>query len=76
MRDLLWCEVRGWYDGIAYYVDKDGNKLSKIAKIPIADNELCKYGFIWKVIKTDPQTYMLLSCRPDVDEIKRKKKKD
>lgn len=76
MDELMWWEVRGWYDGIAYWTDKYGTRLSKIAKIPIADDEMCKYGMICKVVKTAPYTYKVLSTRPDIDERKGKKKKD
>lgn len=75
--DLTWYEVWGWYDGIAYWTDKDGNRLSKIAKIPIADDELCRYGMICKVVETAPYTYKVLSTRPDKkDECEGEKEKD
>lgn len=49
-----WPEIRGiedwnWYDGIAYYENKNTKQRYSRAGYPIANDEMCKYGKIYKV---------------------------
>lgn len=63
-----------WYDGICCRRDTKGNFYSKLAHIPIASDEICKYGRIYKVklIRDGDGPfdyhYEVLSSRPDIDE--------
>lgn len=41
--DLIPVEVRGWYDGISHYIDENKNRYSRIAKLPMGKDELCRY---------------------------------
>lgn len=62
---LIPVEVRGWYDGISHYIDKNWNKFSKIAKLPMKENELCKWGKIYEVEEYKPYYFKILSERDD-----------
>lgn len=68
---VWWIEVWWWYDWIAYYEDKNTwERYSKIAHIPIAKDELCRYWKIYKVIYNENEidfNFTILSERPDED---------
>ena len=64
-KELIAVEVRWWADAISHYVDKDWNKFSKIAKLPMAENELCRYGKICTVEGYKPYYFKILSERDD-----------
>jgi len=64
-KELIPVEVRWRYDGISHYVDKDWNKFSKIAKLPMKKNELCRYGKIYTVEEYNPYYFRILSERDD-----------
>ena len=74
-----WPEIRGiedrnWYDGIAYYENKETWQRYSRAGYPIANDEMCRYWYICKVemIKDGPGTFeyhwKILSRRPDWDD--------
>lgn len=63
---LTWVEVRWRYDWIAYRTNERGKKFSRDNKIPIADNELCKYGKIYKVKQIGDYDFRIISERPDL----------
>lgn len=63
--NVMWVEVWWWYDWIACYQDKDWNRYSVQAHIPIESNELCKYWKIYKVEQVDEYEYKILSERED-----------
>ena len=62
---LIPVEVRGWYDGISHYIDKNWNKFSKIAKLPMKENELCKHWKIYEVEEYKPYYFRILTERDD-----------
>ena len=73
-----WPEIRGiedwnWYDGIAYYENKNTWQRYSRAGYPIADDEMCLYWDICKVemIKDGEWQFeyhwKILSRRPDWD---------
>jgi len=68
---VRWIEVWWRYDWIAYYEDKNTwERFSKYAHIPIANDELCKYGKIYKVRHSWEQydfNFIIVSERPDED---------
>lgn len=71
--DIRWVEVWGRYDWIAYYEDKKTwQRYSKYAHIPIEKDELCRYGYIYKVEHNWEDehdfTFKILSVREDKDE--------
>ena len=71
--NIRWVEVLWWYDWIAYYEDKNTwQRYSKYAHKPIEKNELCRYGYIYKVEHNREDEhdfdFKILSKRPDVDE--------
>ena len=73
--EIWWIEEIYWYDGIAYYENKNTwQRYSKVAHIPLEKDEMCKHGKIYKVeqVKTWPRKYdyyyKILSERPDEDE--------
>lgn len=81
-RWLTWYEDPIWYDWIAYYEDKEGNRYSRNGN-PIERYEMCKHSFIFEtIIKTDwpgayeyhyevtdarPDTIWQYDSRPEVD---------
>ena len=65
MENLTGIEVLWRYDWISHREDEQGNKYSRIAKIPIAEDELCRYWKIYKVEAIDDYTYKALSERED-----------
>ncbi len=65
MNNLISVEVRWRYDWTAYRQDKDWNKFSRYARVPIQDDELCKSWWIYKVIATWPYEYKVISKRED-----------
>ncbi len=64
-KELIAVEVRWWADAISHYIDKDWNKFSKIAKLPMKENELCKGGKIYEVEEYKPYYFRILSERDD-----------
>ncbi len=70
-KGVWWIEVRWWYDWIAYYEDKNTwERFSKYAHIPIANDELCKYGKIYKVRHSWEEydyNFIIVSERDDKD---------
>lgn len=69
--NCIWIEDPMWYDGICMYQAPDGTKYSKLAHIPIDDDEMCKR---WKIYKVElarhsdepfDYEYRILSERPD-----------
>lgn len=63
---MTWIEVRGRYDWIAYRQDEQLKRLSRIAKIPIEDDELCKYSKIYKVKQIWEYSFKIISERDDI----------
>ncbi len=64
--DIIGVEVIWWYDGTAYWLDtKTNQKYSRISYIPISEDELCRYGNIYKVKQTGDCDYKTLSGRED-----------
>lgn len=61
----IWIEVRWWYDWIAYYQDKEWNRYSVVAYLPLKDNELCKYWKIYTVEQVWQYNFKYLSVRDD-----------
>ena len=65
-----------WYDGICCWQDEEWNSYSRVALIPLKENEMCKYGKIYEVeqIIDWPWTYnyhyKILSSREDKDGTK------
>jgi len=64
-QDRVWVELYWWYDWISHRQDKEGNRYSRFALLPLEDNELCKHGKIYKVEKIWEYTYNILSERDD-----------
>jgi len=64
-KKLIAVEVRWWADAISHYIDKDWNKFSRIAKLPMKENELCKWGKIYEVEEYKPYYFRILSERDD-----------
>lgn len=64
-KELIAVEVRWWADAISHYIDKDWNKFSRIAKLPMKENELCKWGKIYEVEEYKPYYFRILSERDD-----------
>lgn len=59
-------EVLGWYDWIAYWIDDKWQRRSRVALIPIGENEMCKYGNIYKVSWSEEDNiYHIISQRED-----------
>lgn len=70
--DIWGIEYRWWYDWVACWEDRNTWKRYSVrAHIPIDDDELCRYGNIYKVEHDwdDPFNfdYKILSERPDED---------
>lgn len=65
MEELIPIEILGRYNWVAYYVDDEGNRYSREAKIPIKDNELCRWWKIYKVKRTGDYSFTILSERDD-----------
>lgn len=70
---IRWVEVWWRYDWVAYYENKETwERYSRVAHIPIGKDELCKYGYIYKVKHNRDDEYnfdfKILSSRPDKDE--------
>ncbi len=63
--ELMAVEVRWWYDGISHYIDKDKNRFSRIAKLPMEKDELCRHWKIYKVEECKPYCFKILSERDD-----------
>ena len=47
--DIIWIEDPIWYDGICMYQDSKWNKYSTRAYLPLDDDEMCRYWYIYKV---------------------------
>lgn len=47
--DVIGIEDPIWYDGIFCYQDKQWNRYSTRAHIPIGEDEMCRYWCIYKV---------------------------
>lgn len=75
--EIWWVEEICWYDGIAYYEDKNTWQRYSRAGYPIADDEMCRYWDVCKVEKVQdwPEEYnyhwKILSRRPDTNEWRR-----
>lgn len=54
---LVGVEMRGWYDGLAYYIDEKGNRYSLKAKLPLEEDEACLYGDIYKYKEVKPYEF-------------------
>lgn len=70
---IRWVEVWWRYDWIAYYENKETwERYSRVAHIPIGKDELCKYGYIYKVEQNRDDEhnfdYKILSSREDKDD--------
>lgn len=63
--NLIWIEVLWWYDWIAYWKDENWKRLSRVAMKPIDDDELCRYGKIYKVEQIGEYDYKVISQRED-----------
>lgn len=79
-KGVWWIEVWWWYDWIAYYEDKNTwERFSKYAHIPIANDELCKYGKIYKVRHSWEQydfNFIIVSERDDADPLDTKQSEE
>ena len=64
MKEEIWVEVPWWYDWIAFFLDK-GKKYSRVAHLPLEDDELCKYWRIYKVKPIGEYYFKILSERED-----------
>ena len=64
-KELIAVEVRWWAYAISHYVDKNWNKSSKIAKLPMKENELCKHWKIYEAEEYKPYYFRILSERDD-----------
>lgn len=71
----IWgAEDRNWYDGIAYYYDINTWQRYSRCGYPIEQDEMCKYGKIYKVERVIDWPgeldyhYKILSERPDTNE--------
>ena len=64
-KELIAVEVCWWTDAISHYVDKNWNKFSKIAKLPMKENELCKWGKIYTIEPMGNFIFRILSERDD-----------
>lgn len=67
--NIIWIEIPGRYDGIAYRLDQNTWQRYSRAWYPIADDEVCRYGYVYKVEFYDDRwiKYKILSRRPDWD---------
>lgn len=63
---LTWIEVLWWYDWISHRVDEEWNKLSRMSKLPMFDNELCKYWKIYTVEQIWDYKYKIINERDDI----------
>lgn len=69
--EIWWIEDRNWYDWIAFYENRETKQRYSRCWLPIAGDEMCKYGKIYKVkmVKDGPGDYDyhwdILSSRPD-----------
>lgn len=64
-KELIPVEVRWRYDGVSHYVDEEGNKFSRIARLPMEKDELCLHWKICKVEQTGDYSFRILSERDD-----------
>lgn len=64
-KELTAVEVRWWADAISHYIDKNWNKFSKIAKLPMKENELCKWGKIYTIEPMGNFIFKILFKRDD-----------
>lgn len=64
-KELAAVEVCWWYDWISHYVDEEGNKFSRIARLPMEKDELCLHWKIYKVEQTGDYSFRVLSERDD-----------
>jgi hypothetical protein len=64
--ELIWIEVRWWYDWVSHWEDKEWNKYSRVWLVPLLQNELCKWGKIYTVEQTGDYDYKILSERDDL----------
>lgn len=71
--DCIWIEDVCWYDWICKYQDKEWNHYSLVAHVPLEDDEMCKYWYIYKVeyVKDGEGTfnyhYKVISKRVDTN---------
>lgn len=71
---VIGVEEWNWYDGIAYYYDQANNQRYSRNGYPIANDEICKRGKVYKVeiIRTGKKArdykFKILSERDDIDE--------
>jgi len=63
---LCWVEIRWRYDWISHRVDDKWNKYSRIAKLNMEHNELCKHWKIYTVERIWDYDFKILSERDDV----------
>lgn len=65
-KNLIWVEIPGWYDGIAYWMDNSGNRYATDKnRTPIWKNEVCRYGKVYEVEFLDERgtEYKIISQR-------------
>ena len=80
-KNIIGIEDPMWYDGIAYYEDKKGNRYSRQWH-PITRNEMCKHWFIFDtIILTEwpwrfDYRYQIMDARPDTIIIDNDNRKD
>jgi hypothetical protein len=63
---MIWVEIPGRYDWVAYYVDEDWNRYAPNKnRTPIWRDEVCKLGKVYKVKFIDRRgiKYKILSSR-------------
>lgn len=68
--NIIWVELPGRYDGIAFWLDQDTWQRYSRAWYPIENDEVCRWGKVYKVEFYDKRwcKYKILSRRPDTDE--------
>lgn len=68
--NIIWVEIPGRYDWIAYYLNQETWQRYSRKGYPIENDEVCRYGNIYKVEFLDERwtEYKILSSRLDWDE--------
>lgn len=68
--NVIGVEIPGRYDWIAFYLDQDTWQRYSRKGYPIENDEVCRYGNVYKVKFYDEWwvKYDILSSRPDEDE--------
>lgn len=63
---IIWVECPTFYDWICYYLDKEtGKKYSTRLRKEIAEDEYCRYWYIYKLKWIDKYNYEVISKHLD-----------